>query len=123
MEEGDDGFGMVDLGIQGPKMDLENGSLEDLCMREAFGLAELDFIWNLSLRFIATLSSFGIHIILVFLIFSLCGVLILLWIRFFLFLDRSFRGDMLILVLLWIFDFIFFFFGIQFASIGYGMGA
>ena len=32
-------------------------------MREAFGLAELDSIGNLSLRFIATLSSFGIHII------------------------------------------------------------
>ena len=41
--------------------DLENGSVDDLCMRETFGLVELDVIWNLSLRFIATLSSFGIH--------------------------------------------------------------
>ena len=57
MDEGDDGFGMVDL-----------------CMREAFGLAELDAIWNLSLRVIATLSSFGIHKIFAFLIFSLCGL-------------------------------------------------
>ena len=64
-------------------MDLENGILGDLCMREAFGLVELDVIWNLSLRFIATLSSFGIHIIFVFFIFSLCGFLILFWIRFF----------------------------------------
>ena len=55
-------------------MDLENGSVDDLCVREAFGLAELDGIWNLSLRFIATLSSFGIHIIFAVLIFSLCGL-------------------------------------------------
>ena len=97
-------------------MDVENGSLDDLCMREAFGLVELDVIWNLSLRFIATLSSFGIHIIFAFFIFSLCGLLI------FLFLDMSFRDDMLILGFLWIFGFILFFFGIQFASIGHGMG-
>ena len=63
-------------------MDLENGSWDDLCMREAFGLAELDVILNLSLRFIATLSSFGIHITFALLIFSLCGLLILLWITF-----------------------------------------
>ena len=50
-------------------MDLENGSLDDLCMREAFGLEELDVIWNLSLRFIATLSSFGIHKIFTFFYF------------------------------------------------------
>ena len=57
-------------------MDLENGSWDDLCMGEAFGLAKLDVILNLSLRFIATLSSFGIHKIFVFFIFSLCGLLI-----------------------------------------------
>ena len=74
MEEGDDGFRMVDLGICGPKMDLENGSGDDLWMREAFGLVALDVIWNISLRFIATLSSFGINIIFSFLIFSLCGL-------------------------------------------------
>ena len=48
-------------------MDLENGSWDDLCMREAFGLVELDVILNLSLRFIATLSRFGIHKVLHFL--------------------------------------------------------
>ena len=64
-------------------MDLENGSWDDLCMREAFGLAELDVILNLSLRLIATLSSFGIHINFAVLIFSLCGLLILFWIIFF----------------------------------------
>ena len=63
-------------------MDLENGSVGDLCMREAFGLAELNVMLNLSLRFIATLSSFGIHIIFAFFILSLCGFLILFWIRF-----------------------------------------
>ena len=52
MDEGHDGFGMGDLGIKGPKMELE-----------AFGLAKLDVILNLSLRFSATLSNFGIHII------------------------------------------------------------
>ena len=40
-----------------------------------------------------------------------------------LFLDMSFRGDMLILGYLWIFVIIHFFFGIQCASIGHGMGA
>ena len=74
MDEGDDVFGTVDLGIKGPKMDLENGSEDDLCMREAFGLAALDVIWNLSLRFMATFSSFGIHISFAFFIFSLCGL-------------------------------------------------
>ena len=74
MDEGDDGFGMVDLGVKGPKIDLENGSWEDLCMREAFGLEKLDGILNLSLRFMATLSSFGIHITFALLIFSLCGL-------------------------------------------------
>ena len=49
-------------------MDLENGSEDDLCMGEAFRLAKLDVILNLSLRFIATLSNFGIHIIFAFLI-------------------------------------------------------
>ena len=58
-------------------MDLENGSVDDLCMREAFGLEKLDVILNLSLRFIATLNSFGIHIIFASFIFSLCGLLIL----------------------------------------------
>ena len=55
-------------------MDLEDGSEDDLCVREAFGLAELDGILNLSLRFIATFSSSGIHIIFAFFIFSLCGL-------------------------------------------------
>ena len=41
----------------------------------------------------------------------------------FLFLDMSFRGDMLILEFLRIFHIILLFFGIQFASIGHGMGA
>ena len=58
-------------------MDLENGNWDDLWMREIFGLVELDVIWNISLRFNATLSSFGIHIIFAFFIFSLCGLLIL----------------------------------------------
>lgn len=63
-------------------MDEGDGNLDDLGMREAFGLAKLDVIWNLSLRFIATLVSFGIHKIFAFFIFSLCGLLILFWIRF-----------------------------------------
>ena len=64
-------------------MDVENGRVDDLGVREAFGLATLDVVLNLSLRFIATLSSFGIHIIFSFVIFSLCGLWILLWISFF----------------------------------------
>ena len=52
-------------------MDLENGRWDDLCMGEAFGLVELDGILNHSLRFIATLSIFGIHITFAFFIFSL----------------------------------------------------
>ena len=64
-------------------MDLENGSLDDLWMREAFGLAKLYAILNLSLTFIASLSSFGIHKIFAFFIFSLCGLLVLFWIIFF----------------------------------------
>ena len=70
---------MMDLGwwiwvYKDPKWIYKNRSLDDVCMREAFGLAELDVILNLSLRFIVTLSSFGIHIIFTFLIFSLCGL-------------------------------------------------
>ena len=63
MDEGHDGFGRGDLGIKGPKMELE-----------AFGLAKLDVILNLSLRFIAKLISFGIHKFFSFFIFSLCGL-------------------------------------------------
>ena len=63
-------------------MDLENGSLDDLCMRKGFGLTKLDVMLNYSLRFIATLSSFGIHNFFAFFIFSLRGLLILFWIIF-----------------------------------------
>ena len=91
-------------------------------MREAFGLAELDGIWNLSLRFIATLSSFGIHIIFAFFYFQPLWPLNAILDQIFLFLDMSVRGDMLILGFLWILDFMCFCFSIQFASIGHGRG-
>ena len=93
-------------------------------MREAFGLVKLDAILNLSLRLIASLSSFGIHIIFEFFILSLCGLLICSFLLnpIFLFLNMSFREDMLIPQFLWIFILIHFIFGIQFASIGHGRG-